>query len=1142
MLKIRINNEEVVSNKDFTINEEMLNTSSVILNNVYPKTWEEDKDYISRFYHPNDYSKCMISDETDVPEEPGITVEDTSFSINVDTTKEYEFTSYKGQTTQSGTPTPTAPQPINVVSGRQDVVVCGKNLLDYHYSNLNNITRSTASEETNGFKLTSTGVSGYGYGALTLDNSLLGQTITISMTSSGNKTPSGRLFYVRDNGTIGTNVGSFWTTNNSHTTTLPSTIPSGSKAIALVLYISQGNNASGDYAIFKNIQVEKGSTATEYEAYKGNTYEINLGKNLAYMKNGTYTFQNNTGVISDNILTLNSGSAGSNTYISLANGYAQQWAPTSNISGINDMNLTSNGGDYVASIYTNKTYSGTVQFYVFTSSGRNFVKRFDSATNTTLSFTLNDDEHVKDIGVWTNSTNVFEDYQIRVQLEKGSEATSYAEYKTPIELCKIGNYQDRIFKSSGKNLCSGTELGAYNSSGEKITGTYLVNKDIIRVEPSTNYKISNNGSGIAVNVLMYDRNGTYLRVYQFSGTQSIAIPEDTYFINFWRANNLGDNVNIQLEKGTSITSYEPYGTGWFIEKNIGKVVLNGSENISLVATGTNYARFNMTLTGVILGNSSTYTLIRSNYYYPKYAVEPGAIFISSTPNIVSLIHNSVITLADYKTWLGTAKPSIYYVLKTPTYTEITDSELIGQLEGIELLNGLNNIGISTPYLPMIMNLHYNYVIPRTDVDILFCGVVKNSGNISLNPRDPHYQTLQILSYKTFLSEGETLDFVIYQKTIKEAIEQIVGVIADYGFVVGNINLTNGDEVIGAYSTKDKTAYDVFNYLADITQSRWTTRLIDENTVAIDFYDPTLLPLGTAIDYTNECFENHTIDNMSYSYGSNDYRNKQVMTSQEVYSNISQTQSVIANGYQTQFNVEQKIGKINFIKIGATSYTIATNQEKEMGVSADFYYTPGNNYFESATTIAVGTSITVEYIPIVEGRQIISNSTEIDRIANSTGVKGVIARYENRNDAITSQELQKIGQSYIKYKGVPEIILTVQTRSNLWNIGDRVPFNAPIDELKTEYMVKAKKINYITTIDTIFYTYELTSSFNSENAINYFDNQRAKATGNIGSGEYISRNIDIQSDANIIFYDTTATEIEIVGDNTLEAVLEAPFVS
>lgn len=33
------------------------------------------------------------------------------------------------------------------------------------------------------------------------------------------------------------------------------------------------------------------------------------------------------------------------------------------------------------------------------------------------------------------------------QLERGAEATSYTPYKTPIELCKIGNYQDRIYKS-----------------------------------------------------------------------------------------------------------------------------------------------------------------------------------------------------------------------------------------------------------------------------------------------------------------------------------------------------------------------------------------------------------------------------------------------------------------------------------------------------------------------------------------------------------------------------------------------------------------------------------------------------------------------------------------------------------------------
>ena len=78
-------------------------------------------------------------------------------------------------------------------------------------------------------------------------------------------------------------------------------------------------------------------------------------------------------------------------------------------------------------------------------------------------------------------------------------------------------------------------------------------------------------------------------------------------------------------------------------------------------------------------------------------------------------------------------------------------------------------------------------------ELIFCGVVKNSGQISLNPREPHYSTLQILDFKTFLSEGETLDFVISDKTISEAIEQVIDVISPYGFQLGNINILNPNE-------------------------------------------------------------------------------------------------------------------------------------------------------------------------------------------------------------------------------------------------------------------------------------------------------------------------------------------------------------
>lgn len=425
-------------------------------------------------------------------------------------------------------------------------------------------------------------------------------------------------------------------------------------------------------------------------------------------------------------------------------------------------------------------------------------------------------------------------------------------------------------------------------------------------------------------------------------------------------------------------------------------------------------------------------------------------------------------------------------------------------------------------------------------NLLFCGVVKNSGNISLNPRDPHFQTLQILSYKTFLSEGETLDYVLVNKTIEEAIDQIIETISPYGFVKGEVLLINSMDIIGAYSTKDKTAYDVFNYIADITQSRWTTRLIDEDTVAIDFYDPTLLPQGLEIDYTKEFFENNLIDDMSYSYGTNDYRNKQVMTSNQVYGNLEQSQVIYTDGYSTQFATELPIGEITAIYVNGVSKTFTTLEEKEVGTVADFYYSVASNLFESDSTYPAGQRIEIYYLPIIEGRQVITNNIEIDRISNSTGVKGVIARYENRSDATTSNELQLIGQSYITYKGTPEIKLKVITEKNLWEVGQRVQFNAPIEALDDEYMVKTKKVNYIATIDKIFYEFEMTSSFNSETAINYFDNQRAKAKGNIKDGEYISRNIDINSTASIIFYEGIAEEVSAEGDNILNSILNSPF--
>lgn len=431
-------------------------------------------------------------------------------------------------------------------------------------------------------------------------------------------------------------------------------------------------------------------------------------------------------------------------------------------------------------------------------------------------------------------------------------------------------------------------------------------------------------------------------------------------------------------------------------------------------------------------------------------------------------------------------------------------------------------------------------MPTTVDNLIFAGMVKNSGNISLNPRYPKYCSLEILDFKDFLSTGDMLDFVISNKTITEAINMVVDTVSQYGFVLGNIEILNPNEIIGAYSTQNKTAYDVLQYLADISGARWTTRMIDENTVAIDFYDPTLMPSGIDIDYTKEWWCNNKVIDLTFNYGTRDYRNKQVMLSDEVYGGVDYDETIIADGYNTNYITTTNIAEIKAISVNGTPMTFATTYDKELGVEADFYYTFGNNTIETNETYLAGTVINIGYTPLVKGREVVSNEDEINRVSNNTGRKGVIARYENRNDVLSSNELKMIGETYIKYKGSAEVIITLKTQTDLYNVGQSVYFNAPIEELNTEYMVKKKSIEYIANINEIFYTYELSSSFNSEAAINWFDNQRNKATGNIAEGESITRNIDIEAKATIIFSNATATEITITDTNVLNAPLNVPF--
>lgn len=170
-----------------------------------------------------------------------------------------------------------------------------------------------------------------------------------------------------------------------------------------------------------------------------------------------------------------------------------------------------------------------------------------------------------------------------MQLEEGAQ-TSYAPYKTPLELAKIGNYQDRIYKSDGK---------------------------------------------------------------------------------------------------------------WYIEKQVGKVVFDGSENWSQNPSQTldTTSYYYITLAGAIAG----YGMSNNFCYADIYGNDiEGFHFIAgqSAQLRMRIKTATASTAAQFKSWLSTHPTTVYYALATPTTTEITDETLLLQLNFLaSLYGGVNNISL-----------------------------------------------------------------------------------------------------------------------------------------------------------------------------------------------------------------------------------------------------------------------------------------------------------------------------------------------------------------------------------------------------------------------------------------------------------------
>lgn len=354
-----------------------------------------------------------------------------------------EYFNLYGETTQSGTPTSSSPLPVNTVTGENTLQITGKNLLklkDGEYSwpsasqtwtianGVINATRSNGAYIGGSLNLATGAMSEWALDCIS-DSHLTGNggeyTLSFSRIGDVSDTIStsrlcivGFVYDSNGNNTSGNGILMVdLPVNSSGTYTL--TLDSDKHLGALVLYTEHVSYAN----IELRVQLEQGPTATTFTAFEGQSYEINLGKNICDKSTivagdiiGGFT---NIRLSTRQKYWLNAGTYTFSTNLPSPFQYAIQ------IQNVGVPPLSS----YPTYIY-DSTWRSAASF-TFTTSQDGWV---------TFGFRRSDNSALtpSDISGYD------------MQLEKGSTASSYAVYFEPIELCKLGTYQDYIYKS-GEN-------------------------------------------------------------------------------------------------------------------------------------------------------------------------------------------------------------------------------------------------------------------------------------------------------------------------------------------------------------------------------------------------------------------------------------------------------------------------------------------------------------------------------------------------------------------------------------------------------------------------------------------------------------------------------------------------------------------
>jgi len=429
--------------------------------------------------------------------------------------------------------------------------------------------------------------------------------------------------------------------------------------------------------------------------------------------------------------------------------------------------------------------AGTYTFSVFLTSGsygKRVVFRPNNIDqyceiNASKTFTISND--ITNYRVWINTdAGTTYNFSIRLQVESGSLSTSFEkyvggrispnEYFPQIMRVVTGNTAVRI---CGKNILKLVQL---NSASQGITSTIsngvitvsgtttniwadITDKPTVNIPAGTYVFSTPEPLPVTLNLQLRWDNGAYADYAIQAGSLSrtivttrTAVRLHLYIGGFEAGTNVSAQIRPQLELGSTASSFEAYNeqayplylganklakvgdaedsiyeqdNNWYIHKETGIMETDGSENVTMA--GIMIAIPNHE---AVQGSSS---LVYCSHAKFKWANEYGACYVSSANEYIAIGVSSVSTTAQAIQWITDNKPVFLYTLKQPTEVQITDENLIEQLNTIKAnassCRGITHITsfATTGNAPHIISAE---ALAAAD------GTITNSGNIYSKPK------------------------------------------------------------------------------------------------------------------------------------------------------------------------------------------------------------------------------------------------------------------------------------------------------------------------------------------------------------------------------------------------------------------------